>query len=95
MQGLYRKRNPLKIMSAKSLLKFLGEKITNSVYPQTTQVRNLSFDQCYDLLPVQYTGLTHQLKKLSYLNLPCSIYTNVDCGCLRNTSTSIDKKAWD
>ena len=47
------------ILYAKSVVQFLGGIITNSVYTQHTQTR---WDLCFNLLPVQYTGLTHQKK---------------------------------
>ena len=57
--GIYKKRNLLTITNAKSVLKFLGEIITNSGCTQPADGKKLF----YDLLPVQYTKLTHYLRK--------------------------------
>ena len=58
------------MMYAKSVLQFPGGTVTNTVYQllgvytQPLQMRNV----CYDLLPVQYTELTHQLRKFLLYN---------------------------
>ena len=52
-------RNAIRLCYAKPVLVLRGGSITISVYPQPTQRNNL----CYYLLPVQYTELTHKLRK--------------------------------
>ena len=51
--------NPLTVMYAKSVQQFLGGTETNLVDAQPQKFRDL----CYDFLPVQYTELTHHLRK--------------------------------
>ena len=55
-----------RIMFAKSVQKFLGEIITSSMYTQPTKV-------CYDLLPVQYTELTHQQRTFLVCSFPAVV----------------------
>ena len=56
---MYKYRSPHRIMYAKSELKFLRETITNLMFIQLTNVK----DFYYALPPVQYSEVTHQLRK--------------------------------